>query len=216
MSTTTPGSDGWPYQVGSISRPFTCGGGASLKGLSCQVVFPLVFRFVVPARDARPSPKPWGFVLDVSVWDPWVVPSWQGRGLPALIVHGLFSESGRSRSFPGDCTSTHPFVHLLTLRPAAVPGRIRCRGTKMPHTHRRVPFQSSFARNLELFGRFTFPHRQGRIAAVAFDPISRRVPGCERLRLLNHGLTSCACTSPWAIPKLEALRWMMTMFAWTT
>ena len=39
----------------------------------------------------------------------------------ALIAHGLFSESGRSRSCPGDCTSTHPFVHPPALRP--VPGR---------------------------------------------------------------------------------------------
>ena len=47
---------------------------------------------------------------------PLVARSRQGRRLLALIAHGLFSESGRSRSCPGDCTSTHPFVRPLALR----------------------------------------------------------------------------------------------------
>jgi hypothetical protein len=33
-----------------------------------------------------------------------------------LIAQGLIIESGRSRSFPGDCTSSHPFVNPLALR----------------------------------------------------------------------------------------------------
>jgi hypothetical protein len=58
------------------------------------------------------------FVLNVSVMARCNSLSRQGRRTQASIAHGLFIESGRSRSFLGDCTSSHPFVHPLALRQA--------------------------------------------------------------------------------------------------
>ena len=50
-----------------------------------------------------------GHCLSLARWRPF-------RQVRRSIAHGLFSESGRSRSCPGDCTSTHPFVRPLALR----------------------------------------------------------------------------------------------------
>ena len=102
-----------PHPIRSFSRVLAYGGGASLKEIRLSSGFPVVLCFVVPARDVRPSAKPWASFSASRSGYPLVAPSRQGRGLLALIAHGLFSESGRSRSFPGDCTSTHPFVHPL-------------------------------------------------------------------------------------------------------
>jgi hypothetical protein len=59
------------------------------------------------------------------------------------------------------------------------------RGAKMPHApHLRFgssgPLHEGFGTSCG--GRFTFPHGQGRIAAVPFDLSPRRAPGVERLR----------------------------------
>jgi hypothetical protein len=54
----------------------------------------------------------------------------------------------------------------------------------MPYTpHLRLGFCGSFTKNLEILagGRFAFSQGQGRIAAAAFDLVSRRASEVEQL-----------------------------------
>jgi hypothetical protein len=91
-------------------------GGASLKEVRLSSGFPVVSFLLCPVKVRTLHAEARSFVLNGFVMVRCDSPSQQGRRTQVSIAHGLFSESGRSRSCPGDCTSTHPFVHPLALR----------------------------------------------------------------------------------------------------